>query len=56
MKDRHEGVGLEEGKGGKGSEEGTGGKGLQEGRRDRERNLDNQSLILSFTWTRESHI
>lgn len=46
MKDRHEGLGLEEGKRGKESEEGTEGKGLQEGRRDRERNLDNQSLIF----------
>lgn len=39
-------MGLEEGKGGRGSEEETGEKGLQEGRRDRERNLDNQSLIF----------
>lgn len=46
MKDRHEGLGLEEGKREKESEEGTEGKGLQEGRRDRERNLDNQSLIF----------
>lgn len=45
-KDKHEGVGLKEGKGRKGSEEGTGEQGLQEGSRDRKRYLDFQSLIF----------